>query len=97
MPTITVSRPNVTQEDLVAVLKDQLGGATIETHGGSEVRVKTSIYSHAKVQIVPAGGATSFKVGPYMVGPIGYLVSAFGIVKRVAAAIEGAPQLRASS
>ena len=97
MPTITVSRPNVTQEELLAVLRDQLGGATIEPHGGSEVRVKTNIYSHAKVQILPGGGGTSFEVGPYTVGPVGYLVSSLGIVKRVASAIENAPQLRATS
>jgi hypothetical protein len=96
MSTITVSRPNVSQEELLAALRDQLGNATIEPHGGSEVRVKTGIYSHAKVQILPGGGGTSFKVGPYMVGPVGYLVSMFGIVKRVAGAIENAPQLRAS-
>ncbi len=39
MATVTVSRPNVTQDELLAALTDQLGGATTEAHGGSEVRV----------------------------------------------------------
>jgi len=94
MSTITVSRPNVTQDELLAALRDQLGNATIEPHGGSEVRVKTGIFSHVKVQILPGGGGTSFKVSPYLVGPVGYLISTFGIVKRVAGVIENAPQLR---
>lgn len=97
MPTISVSRANVTQEELLSVLKDQLGGATIEAQGGNAVKVKTSIFSHARVQILPGGGGTSFKIGPYAVGPVGYLVSSFGIVKRVAGTIESAPQLRAES
>lgn len=96
MPTISVSRANVTQEELLRVLKDQLGGATIEAQGGNAVRVKTGLFRHARVQILPGGGGTSFKIGPYAVGPVGYLISAFGIVKRVAAAIESAPQFRAS-
>jgi hypothetical protein len=97
MATVTVSRPNVTQDELLAALRDQLGGATTEAHGGSEVRVKTGVFSHARVQILPGGGGTSFKVSPYMVGPVGYVISMFGIVKHVAGAIENAPQLRASS
>lgn len=97
MPTITVSRPNVTQDELLAALEDQLGNAAIERHGGSEVRVKTGVFSHARVQILPGGGGTHLKITPYLVGPAGYLISMLGIVKRVAGAIENAPQLRATN
>lgn len=97
MPTISVSRANITQEELLTVLKDQLGGATIEAQGGNAVKVKTSVFSHAKVQILPSGTGTSFKIGPFAVGPVGYLVTMLGLAKRVAGAIESAPQFRASS
>jgi hypothetical protein len=91
-----VSRSNVSQDELLAALKDQLGGASVEPHGGNEVRVKTGVFSHARVRIEPAGGSTKLAVGPYIVGPVGYLVSSFGIVKRVVHALENAPQLQAS-
>lgn len=97
MPTISVSRANITQEELLTVLKDQLGGAAIEAQGGNAVRVKMGLFKHARVQILPGGGGTAFKIGPYAVGPVGYLISSLGIVKHVAAAIETAPQFRAAS
>jgi hypothetical protein len=96
MATVTVPRRDVTQEQVLAALRDQLGsGCSIEPQGGDTVKVKTSVFSHAKVRIEPGGGSgTVLSISPFAVGPLGYLVTTLGISKRVARALQEAPQLR---
>lgn len=95
MTTVTVPRANVSQEELVAVLRDQLGSKiAIETQGSDTVKVKQSIFSHAKVRAQPGGSGTTFAITPFAVGPLGWVITTFGLSKKIAQAIGEASQLR---
>lgn len=95
MATVTVARPNVSQQELLSALQDQLGSKyKYETQGGDTVKVKQSIFSHAKVRAQPGGSGTTFAITPFAVGPLGWVITTFGLSKRIAQAIGEASQLR---
>ena len=92
MPTVTVQGA-VTLQEAAKALQDRLGSRyEVTTHGSGAqeaLKVKQSAASTATVHLDRDGEATVFHVhGGGLV--ISRMVNAFGVAKKVAAAIEGA-------
>lgn len=98
MPTVTIT-PSVTAEQVVGVLRDQFGSNTVKVSSSEPdtIQVHKDAFQRAKVRLRQTGGVTTADVGTSAIGPIGYAISALWFTKKVARAIDEAPQLRASS
>lgn len=92
MPTVTVSRTDLTPDEVVAALKDKLGSRyTVEPKSGNPdvIHVETSAMSTSRVHIVPAASGTTLHVhgGGFIIGRI---VNELGIAAKVAKALREA-------
>jgi hypothetical protein len=92
MPTVTVSRPDVSRDEAMEAVRQELGSDFKVKPGHSDevFSVERGTLSGAKVHIKPDGGSTQFHVhGTGII--IGRIVNEFGIARRVASAISKAP------
>jgi hypothetical protein len=88
MPTVTVARPDVTRDDAIEAVRQQLGSDYNVTPGGKDevFSVGKGALSGAKVHIKPNGGSTEFHVhGTGII--IGRIINELGIARKVASAI----------
>ncbi|HVX21574.1 MAG TPA: hypothetical protein VHB02_09515 [Acidimicrobiales bacterium] len=92
MPTVTVSRTDVTPDEVVAALNDRLGAKyTVEPKEGHPdvIHVELSLMSTCRVHLVPEATATKLHVhGGGII--IGRIVNELGIANRVARALRDA-------
>jgi DnaJ-class molecular chaperone len=99
MPTVTTQGTDVTTEQTVSALQEQLGDkyqVSAKDNPNREVlSVKQSTLSFASVHVVREDGVTKYHVhGGGLL--IGRLVNELGIARKVANAIKSAPGLRAA-
>jgi hypothetical protein len=98
MPTVTVNRADVSRDEAMDAVRQQLDDRhTVTPRAGSPdvFTVKTSTMAEAKVHVKPADGATEFHVhGTGII--IGRIINELVIARRVAAAIASAPGLKGS-
>jgi hypothetical protein len=88
MPTVTVTRADVTRDEAIHVVSQQLGDAYTVKPGNRDdmFSVTKGVMTGAKVHIRPHDGATQFHVhGTGII--IGRLLNELGIARRVATAI----------
>lgn len=99
MPTATIDRADVSREDAMEAVREQLGDRySVTPGGGSEdvFHVKTGTLTGAKVHMRQHDGATQFHVhGTGII--IGRIINELGIARRVADAIREAPGLSGSA
>ncbi len=92
MPTVTVSRTNVTADEVTAALKEKLGDRyTVEPKDGNPnvIHVETSAMSTCRVHLVPDATGTKLHVhGGGII--IGRIVNELGIAVKVAKALREA-------
>jgi hypothetical protein len=97
MPTVTITRSNVTKEEAATALRAQLGGRYTVTpkdgpHEALSVKQSTMSFASVRIERVPAG--TKFHVhGGGII--IGRLVNELTIARKIATAISQAPGLGA--
>jgi hypothetical protein len=92
MPTVTVARPDVTRDEAIETVRQELGrDYTVEPGGHDDVfSVKKGTVSGAKVHIRRPPGATEFHVhGTGLI--IGRLINELTIARRVAVAVGKVP------
>jgi hypothetical protein len=88
MPTTTIARPDVSRDEAMEVVRQELGSDFKVKPGSNDAvfSVERGTLSGAKVHIKPNGGSTEFHVhGTGII--IGRIVNELGIARRVAAAI----------
>jgi hypothetical protein len=94
MPSVTI-RPDVSEEDVVAAIKERLGGGyTVETKEGKKevIDVQKGTMTTAHVRLERAAGVTTAHVhGGGLI--IGRIVNELGIANKVAKAIRESPGL----
>ncbi len=100
MPTVTIDRDDVTQDEVVSALQNQLGSRyTVEArqHGTRElVSVKQSTLAFGSVHLVHEGSTTKLHVhGGGLL--IGRLVNELTLARKVATALKAEPGLAGSS
>jgi hypothetical protein len=88
MPSVTVSRSNVSVEEAIEAIRAQLGtGITAEPQDGGKIRVTQGSFSIVHVKVVPQGGSTVLHVhGGGLI--IGRLINELTIARKVAAALK---------
>jgi hypothetical protein len=109
MSTITIPRPNVTVEEVSAVLRNKLGAhyevtpaVTAHFHHESPGRadsilVKRHWFEQASIRVVPGANGTEIRVGSAAnFTPTGYLINRARIVRKVRQALKHAPELAGS-
>lgn len=92
MPTVSVARADLTRDQAMEAVRQQLGaGFTVKAGGSPEVfSVQRGTLTGAKVHIKSEAGSTQFHVhGTGII--IGRIVNELTIARRVAAAIASAP------
>jgi hypothetical protein len=93
MPTVTLTRPSATLEEIAAGLREQLGDRyQVAPKGGSTdvLRVSAGTMALASVRVVRAAGVTTCRVhGGGLI--IGRLINELSIARTVAAALRKAP------
>jgi hypothetical protein len=88
MPTTTIARPNVSRDEAMEAVRQELGSEFAVKPGSKDevFSVEKSTLSGAKVHIKPDGGSTQFHVhGTGII--IGRIINELGIARRVASAI----------
>ena len=92
MPTVTVNRADVSRDEAMQAVRQELGSEWKVKPGSSEAvfSVDKGTFTGAKVQIKPQGEVTAFHVhGTGII--IGRIVNELTTARRVAAAISNAP------
>jgi hypothetical protein len=92
MPTVTIPRADISRDEAMQALTQQLGsGYKVKPGHSAEVfSVEKGTLSGAKVHMKPNAGSTQFHVhGTGII--IGRIVNEFGIARKVASAISSAP------
>jgi hypothetical protein len=92
MPTVTVSRPEVSRDEAMEAVRQALGSEfKVKPGSGDGVfSVERGTLTGAKVHIKPDGGSTQFHVhGTGII--IGRIINELGIARRVASAIAKSP------
>jgi hypothetical protein len=92
MPTVTVPRPEVSRDEAMEAIRQQLGSDFKVKPGGHDqvFSVEKGTLTGAKVHIKPNGGSTQFHVhGTGII--IGRIINELGIARRVASAISKSP------
>jgi hypothetical protein len=88
MPTTTIARPNVSRDEAMEAVRQELGPDFKVKPGSHDdvFSVERGTLSGAKVHLKPDGGSTQFHVhGTGII--IGRIVNELGIARRVASAI----------
>jgi hypothetical protein len=91
MPTVTIPRADISRDEAMQALTQQLGsGYKVKPGHNAEVfSVEKGTLSGAKVHMKPNAGSTQFHVhGTGII--IGRIVNEFGIARKVASAISSA-------
>ncbi len=109
MPTVTVTRANVTIEEVSAVLREKLGPRykitpAMSSHfhhespaGANSILVRRHWFEQASIRVVAGPGSTEIHVGSaanFTLG--GLLINRLGIIRNVHQALEHAPGLATS-
>jgi hypothetical protein len=92
MPTVTVARADVSRDEAMEAVRQQLGSDYKVKPANSDgvFSVERGTLSGAKVHMRPSGGSTQFRVhGTGII--IGRIINELGIARRVASAIASAP------
>jgi hypothetical protein len=88
MPTATIARADVSRDEAIEAVRQELGSEYKVTAGSADgvFSVSKGALSGAKVHMKPDGGATQFHVhGTGIV--IGRIINELGIARKVASAI----------
>jgi hypothetical protein len=109
MPAVTVARPDVTVDEVSAVLRARLGprytitpGTTSHFHhesaaGADSVLVRRNWFEQASIRVIPGQDSTEIRIGNAgSFTPTGMLLNRASIMHKVHQVLEHAPELAGS-